>query len=52
MIEIKRIDILEAVSVGWCRPETEKVEMNPVLAEIIADEIILLLDKHGVQIIK
>jgi len=50
MTKITRDDIWGAVARAWCRPETEKMEMNPTLAEIITDEIILLLDDRGIQI--
>ena len=52
MVEITRTDILEVVARAWGRPETEKMIMNPILAEIIADEIIIFLDGHNIRVVE
>ncbi len=40
-----REEILSAIARGWCSPKNEQKVMDPVLAEAIADEILLEIDK-------
>ena len=40
-----REEILGAIARGWCSPANENKTVDPVLAESIADEVLLELNK-------
>jgi hypothetical protein len=44
-----RAELLSAIARGWCTKENEKKQMDPALAEAIADEVEALYSRKDTK---